>query len=64
MLQVGCLLVGTALGGLVGALAGQAVAIVLSHPFVAWLASRHRAWDPLHDADYALIRLAAATTAV
>ena len=64
VLQIGCLLAGAVLGGLVGALAGQALAIVLAHPFVAWLAARHGAWDPVHDAGYALIGGTAAAAAL
>jgi O-antigen/teichoic acid export membrane protein len=38
--------------GLPGALAGQGLAMLAAHPVVGWLASRSRAWDPLHDLIY------------
>jgi O-antigen/teichoic acid export membrane protein len=43
---------GITLYGLPGALAGQGLAMLAAHPVVGWLASRSRAWDPLHDAIY------------
>ncbi len=49
-LQIGCLLVGAASAGLIGALAGMGIAALATHPFVVWLARRHRVWDPCHDA--------------
>lgn len=48
-LQTGAFLVGAHFWGLGGALAGQGLALLLSHPMIALLAARHRAWDPLHD---------------
>ncbi|MGI3185057.1 oligosaccharide flippase family protein [Nioella aestuarii] len=46
------MVVGITLYGLPGALAGQGLAMLAAHPVVGWLASRSRAWDPLHDAIY------------
>ena len=43
---------GITLFGLPGALAGQGLAMLAAHPVVGWLASRSKAWDPLHDAIY------------
>lgn len=43
---------GITLYGLPGALAGQGLAMLAAHPVVGWLASRSRAWDPLHDVIY------------
>ncbi len=48
-LQTTALLLGAAWGGLVGALAGQGIALALSHPFIVWLARRHGVWDARHD---------------
>lgn len=47
--QTAALLAGAHFWGLGGALAGQGLALALSHPMIAFLAARHRAWDPLHD---------------
>ncbi len=49
-IQTAAFLVGVELGGLVGALAAQGVAIVALYPLTVWLAWLHEAWDPLHDA--------------
>lgn len=57
VLFLGCFWFGSHVAGLFGALIGQAVGNILSYPAVAWLARRHRAWDPLHDAIYALVAL-------
>lgn len=49
------LLLGVSSAGLVGALVGQAVAIILVYPIIVSLCRRYGAWDPLHDAMIALI---------
>lgn len=49
VMQTGALMAGAALGGLSGALIGQALALTLSHPLIIWLARRHQVWDPRHD---------------
>lgn len=49
-LQIALFLIGVEMAGLVGALAGQGVALLAIHPMVVWLARRHSAWDPWHDA--------------
>lgn len=41
--------------GLVGALLGQGLAMMLAYPVVVWLARRLGVWDPLHDAIFAAI---------
>lgn len=51
------ILVGIHLGGLIGALIGQAVATVLIYPMVVSLARRFGAWDPFHDALFAVMGL-------
>lgn len=43
---------GITVHGLPGALAGQGLAMLAAHPVVGWLASRSRAWDPIHDIIY------------
>ena len=48
-LQTTAFLIGAQTGGLVGALAGQGIALVLSHPLIIWLARRHHVWDARHD---------------
>ena len=52
VLQTGLFFLGAATGGLAGALAGQAAAMALSHPALAWLAWRHGVWDGRHDLVY------------
>ncbi|PZQ52662.1 MAG: polysaccharide biosynthesis protein [Rhodovulum sulfidophilum] len=47
--QTALLLLGAWQFGLVGALAGQALATLATYPLVARLARRYGAWDPLHD---------------
>jgi len=41
-------------GGMAGALAGQALASVLVHPAIIWIARKHGVWDPSHDLAAAL----------
>jgi O-antigen/teichoic acid export membrane protein len=53
--QTALFLAGAELAGLVGALAGQGLALVLTYPAVIWLARRHGAWDPRHDGLFALL---------
>lgn len=48
------LLLGVAMG-IVGVIAGLAVAPVLFYPAMLFLLRRYRGWDPLHDAVFALI---------
>lgn len=57
LLFLGCFWGGSHVAGLFGALVGQAIGNTLSYPAVAWLARRHKAWDPLHDAAFAVIAL-------
>ena len=46
------IILGLQLGGVFGAIAGQGLSILATYPFVVWLARRHKAWDPLHDATF------------
>ena len=48
-LQTAAFLIGAQFGGLVGALAGQGIALALCHPLIIWLARRHQVWDRGHD---------------
>lgn len=48
------MVVGLDIGGLPGALVGQGLAHVAAYPVVVWLARREGAWDPLHDALFAM----------
>ena len=64
VLMVGCILAGLELAGLMGALLGIGAAYVLAYPVVVWLARRMGAWDPLHDALFALVALLLAALAV
>ncbi|MAZ20659.1 oligosaccharide flippase family protein [Roseovarius sp.] len=55
VLQVGCLLVGFRLGGLVGGMVSYGVAMALVHPLLIRLARRHQAWGARHDAGFAVL---------
>ncbi|CUH79427.1 oligosaccharide flippase family protein [Tropicibacter naphthalenivorans] len=55
VLMFACIYIGWMSGGLMGALIGQGAAFALAYPVVVWLARRMGAWDPLHDAVFALI---------
>ena len=55
------LLIGVHFWGAVGAIAGIGAAGLLLHPFLIWLAVKHRVWDPVHDLLFFSI---AATTAI
>ena len=48
-LQTAAVLIGAHGWGLVGALAGQGLALTLAHPLIIWLARRHQVWDRGHD---------------
>ncbi len=48
-LQTAAVLIGAHNWGLVGALAGQGIALTLAHPLIIWLARRHHVWDRGHD---------------
>lgn len=50
VLQTAFFIAGAELGGLGGALAGQALSVVATHGMLIRLARRHGAWDFLHDA--------------
>jgi len=63
-LQIGLLLTGAILGGLVGALIGMGLAGLLMHPPIVWLARRHGAWDARHDLIYAGLGIAIAALAL
>ena len=55
VLQVGCLLVGFRIAGLVGGMVSYGVAMALVHPLLIRLARRHQAWGARHDAGFALL---------
>lgn len=52
LLVVAGILVGWQMGGLAGAIAGQAAANLLAYPVLAWLLRPHGDWDPLLDAGF------------
>lgn len=62
--MMGAVLIGLETAGLLGALVGQGVAFVLAYPVVVWLARRMKAWDPLHDALFALVAAGLAAIAL
>ncbi|MCR9125430.1 MAG: oligosaccharide flippase family protein [Rhodobacteraceae bacterium] len=62
--QVGLLLIGVSMFGLLGALVAMALAAVIVHPVLIWLARTHGAWDAMHDMLWALAALGLAALAV
>lgn len=60
VLFIALFLPGVHFGGIAGGLLGQALAAILSYPAIVWLARRHGAWDPAHDAVFAGLGLAVA----
>jgi len=63
-LQVGFLLIGAILNGLIGAMIGMGLALVLAHLALIWLARTHGVWDARHDAGFAVLALGAGSTAL
>lgn len=49
LVQTAAIVIGAETHGLIGALAGQGIALVAVHPAIVWLARRHGVWDPRHD---------------
>lgn len=62
--QTSLLLLGAWHFGLAGALAGQALATILTYPLVARLARRYGAWDPLHDLVFGVLGIGLGALAV
>ena len=62
--QAVALLVGINAGGLYGALAGQAIALLLLHAGLVLLARKHKAWDPVHDLVFLVLSVALAALAI
>ena len=63
-LQVGFLLIGAIYAGLIGALLGMGISMVLAHLVLIWLARAHNVWDARHDAGFAAIALVSGATAL
>ncbi|KIN61595.1 Polysaccharide biosynthesis protein [Sulfitobacter noctilucae] len=63
-LQVGLLLVGVIYAGLLGAIAGMSLSMVLSHLLLIWLARTHGVWDARHDAFFFVLGGGAAALAL
>ena len=55
VMMVICLIAGLEMAGLLGALIGQGVAMLLVYPVVIWLSRSTGAWDRLHDLSLALV---------
>lgn len=53
--QTGLILAGTLSYGLFGAIAAIGLTPVVTYPALAWLARRHRVWDPLADLAFAVL---------
>ncbi|MCX7559231.1 oligosaccharide flippase family protein [Sulfitobacter sp. F26204] len=54
-LQVSLLLLGAIFAGLIGAIAGLGLAMVLAHFVLIWLARAHEVWDGRHDLFLAVV---------
>jgi O-antigen/teichoic acid export membrane protein len=63
-LQTAMFLAGAEMGGLAGALTGQAAAGILSMPASLWLARKHGIHDPRHDLTFAILAAAIAASAL
>lgn len=57
LVQTTFFIIGIETAGLLGAIAGQALSMLFVHPMIIALARRHKAWDPLHDAIFAIVGL-------
>lgn len=64
LLQIPFFIIGVEMAGVVGAIAGQALALLLLHPMVIWIARRHGVWDPWHDLVYMATALSVGALAV
>ena len=64
VVQTAAFVTGISLGGLMGALLAQAIAVVLLHPGIVLLARKHQAWDPVHDAVFFAVAAALAGLAL
>lgn len=53
--QTVAFVVGAEMGGLIGALIAQCIAMIVLYPMTVWLARVYGAWDPLHDAICAVV---------
>ncbi len=62
--MVAGLLAGLQAAGLFGAILGQGLARAALYPVTVWLARRSGAWDPLHDAVFAVLGAAGAALAL
>ena len=62
IVQTTLLFFGVQAYGLIGAIVAPPLAILIVYPLNAFLAQRHRGWDPLHDSVYALIWVFIAVT--
>ena len=58
------LLIGVHFWGIVGAIGGLALSGMVVHPFLIWLATKHRVWDGEHDALFAAIVASVAVGAI
>lgn len=52
-LMIAGLMIGMEAAGLLGALIGQGIAMIVAYPVVVWLARKQGAWDPWHDIVFA-----------
>ncbi len=62
--QVTLLLLGVTRFGLGGAIAAMGLAQIAAYPVLVWLAVKHRVWDWLHDAGFALVAAVLIATAM
>lgn len=63
-LQIVMLLGGVLYAGLVGAIAGMSLSMILAHVVLIWLARAHAVWDVRHDILFAVLGLGAGLFAI
>lgn len=63
-LQVGLLLLGAIHAGLIGAIVGMSLSMILAHGVLIWLARAHGVWDMRHDILFAIFGAGSAVLAV
>ena len=64
LIQTALFILGAEYGGLLGALAGLALAYLLVHPLIVMLARRFGVWDPVHDLVYGVTGVGLAASAL
>ena len=64
VLQIALLFLGVSNFGLIGGIVGMAIAVILAHPVLIYLARTYKAWDPWHDLLWFTVALAISGLAI